>query len=198
MSCEYAGFDRIGLRHNGARDAAAQRRAGSDRGVFFTQRAGTRFARQSRQRTNRPCHQGGFMAGSVFGIGSPLTYPTSQSIPFGLSPYGPFTASGGPFTSPQQYGPPLQQILQILQIVPQQLQHLQQLQFVQQQQLQHVQQLLQVVPAQLAQLQQLIQFVPQQIQQQQQVPQTPQQFGQTATGPWGVAPQIFGQSSLVM
>src|SRR5688572_19573028 len=44
MSCEYAGFDRIGLRHNGARDAAAQRRAGSDRGVFFTQRAGTRFA----------------------------------------------------------------------------------------------------------------------------------------------------------
>ena len=138
------------------------------------------------------------MAGSVFGIGSPLTYPTSQSIPFGLSPYGPFTASGGPFTSPQQYGPPLQQILQILQIVPQQLQHLQQLQFVQQQQLQHVQQLLQVVPAQLAQLQQLIQFVPQQIQQQQQVPQTPQQFGQTATGPWGVAPQIFGQSSLVM
>lgn len=138
------------------------------------------------------------MAGSVFGIGSPLTYPTSQAIPFGLSPYGPFTASSGPFTSPQSYGQPLQQILQILQIVPQQLQHLQQLQFVQQQQLQHVQQLLQVVPAQLAQLQQLIQFVPQQIQQLQQLPQTTQQFGQTAAAPWGVAPQIFGQSSLVM
>ena len=108
------------------------------------------------------------MAGSAFGFGSPITYPISQPIPFGLSPYGPFTLSASLFTSPQQYGQPLQQILQILQIVPQQLQHLQQLQYVQQQQLQHVQQLLQVVPAQLAQLQQLIQFVPQQIQQMQQ------------------------------
>jgi hypothetical protein len=145
------------------------------------------------------------MAGSVFGFGSPITYPTSQPIQLGLSPYGPFTVSGGPFTSPQPYGQPLQQILQILQIVPQQLQHLQQLQYVQQQQLQHVQQLLQVVPAQLAQLQQLIQFVPQQIQQMQQLSQAPQPFGQAsglsglaAASPWGVAPQVFGQSSQVM
>ena len=143
------------------------------------------------------------MAGSMFGLGSPITYPTSQASPFGLSPYGPFTVSGGLFTSQQPYGQPLQQILQILQIVPQQLQHLQQLQFVQQQQLQHVQQLLQVVPAQLAQLQQLIQFVPQQIQQMQQLSQAP--FGQAsglsglaAAAPWGITPQVFGQSNQVM
>ena len=97
------------------------------------------------------------MAGSV--------YPISQQIPFGLSPYGPFTVTASPFTSPQQYGQPLQQILQVLQNVPQQLQQLQQQQHVQQQQVQYVLQLLQVVPGQLAQLQQLIQFVPQQIQQ---------------------------------
>ena len=133
------------------------------------------------------------MAGSVFSFGSPITYPTFQPIPLGFSPYG----SGNLSTSPQLYGQPLQQILQILQIVPQQLQHLQQLQYAQQQQLQHVQQLLQVVPAQLAQLQQLIQFVPQQIQQMQQLSQAP--FGQASTAsPWGVAPQVFGQSSQVM
>jgi hypothetical protein len=145
------------------------------------------------------------MSGSVLGFGSPITYPISQPVPFGLSPYGPFTVSGGLSTSPQPYGQPLQQILQILQFVPQQLQHLQQLQHVQQQQLQHVQQLLQVVPTQLAQLQQLIQFVPQQIQQMQQLSQAPQPFGHAsglsgfaAAPPWGVAPQIFGQSSQVM
>jgi hypothetical protein len=145
------------------------------------------------------------MAGSVFSFGSPITYPGSQPIPFGLSPYGPFTLGGSPFTSPQPYGQPLQQILNVLQILPQQLQHLQQLQYVQQQQLQHVQQLLQVVPAQLAQLQQLIQFVPQQIQQMQQPAQVPQSFGQSsglsglaAAAPWGTAPQVFGQSGQVM
>jgi hypothetical protein len=142
------------------------------------------------------------MAGSVIGSASPFTYPISQPISFGLSPYGPVTVSASPFASPQQYGQPLQQILQILQIVPQQLQHLQQLEYVQQQQLQHIQQLLQVVPAQLAQLHQLIQFVPQQIQQ---LSQSPQSFGQAsglsgfaAASPWGVAPQVFGQSSQVM
>ena len=142
------------------------------------------------------------MTGSVFGFGSPITYPTSQLIPFGLSPYGPFTVSGGLSTSPQPFGQ-LQQILQILQIVPQQLQQLQQLQYVQQQQLQHVQQLLQVVPAQLAHVQQLIQFVPQQIQQQ--LSQGAQPFGQAsglsgfaAASPWGVAPHVFGQSNQVM
>ena len=145
------------------------------------------------------------MAGSVFSSGFPIAYPISQPIPFGLSPYGPSTVTGSPFTSAQQYGQPLQQILHILQIVPQQLQHLQQLQYVQQQQLQHVQQLLQVVPAQLAQIQQLIQFVPQQIQQMQQPSQLQQPFGQSSglsglasAAPWGAAPQVFGQSGQVM
>ena len=143
------------------------------------------------------------MSGSAFGFGSPITYPTSQPIPFGLSPQWPFAVSSNPFPQPQQYGQPLQQILQVLQTVPQQLQHLQQLQYAQHQQLQHVQQLLQVVPAQLAQLQQLIQIVPQQIQQMQQQPQQP--FGQSsglggfaATPPWAIASQAFGQSGQVM
>ena len=145
------------------------------------------------------------MAGSVIGSASPFTYPISQPISFGLSPYGPLTVSASPFASPQQYGQPLQQILQILQIVPQQLQHLQQLQSVQQQQLQHVQQLLQVVPGQLAQLQQLVQLVPQQIQQIQQPSQVLQPLGQSsgpsgfaAAAPWGAAPPVFGQPGLVM
>ena len=145
------------------------------------------------------------MAANAFGFGSPITYPLSQPIPFGLSAYGPFAVSSNPFSLPQPYGQPLPQMLQSLQIVPQQLQHLQQLQYVQQQQLQQVQQLLQVLPAQLAQLQQLIQFVPQQIQQLQHLPQVQQPFGQAsglsgfaATGPWGIAPQVLGQSGQVM
>ena len=93
------------------------------------------------------------MTGNAFGFGSPITYPISQPIPFGLSPQWPSALSGNPSTQPQQYGQPLQQIFQILQMVPHQLQQLQQLQYAQQQQLQHVQQLLQAVPAQLAQLQ---------------------------------------------
>jgi hypothetical protein len=143
------------------------------------------------------------MTGSAFGLGSPITYPTSQPIPFGLSPQWPFALVGSQSTPVQQYGQPLQQIFQILQMVPQQLQHLQQLQYAQQQQLQHVQQLLQVVPAQLAQLQQLIQIVPQQIQQLQQQP--PQPYAPSsglsnfaATTPWGIAAQGFGQSGQVM
>ena len=143
------------------------------------------------------------MTGSAFGIGSPITYPTSQSTPFGLSPQWPFALSSNPAALPQQYGQPLQQIFQILQMVPQQLQHLQQLQYAQQQQLQYVQQLLQVVPAQLAHLQQLIQIVPQQIQQLQQQPQQPyvpsaglSSFA--ATPPWGIAAQGFTPSGQVM
>jgi len=142
------------------------------------------------------------MSGSAFGFGSPITYPASQPVPFGLSPQWPFAVSSGPIT-PQQSGQPVQQILQILQTVPQQLQQLQQLQYAQQQQLQHVQQLLHVVPAQLAQLQQLIQIVPQQIQQLQQQPQQP--FGQAsglsgfaAAPAWGIGSQAFGQSGQVM
>ena len=139
------------------------------------------------------------MTGSVFGLGSPITYPTSQPIPFGLSPQWPGALSGNPSTQPQQHGHPLQQIFQVLQMVPHQLQ---QLQYAQQQQLQHVQQLLQVVPAQLAQLQQLIQIVPQQIQQLQQQPQpyTPSSglSSFAATPPWGIASQGFGQPGQVM
>jgi hypothetical protein len=143
------------------------------------------------------------MTGSQFGFGSPITYPTSQPIPLGLSPQWPVALSGNPFTQPQQYGHPLQQIVQILQIVPHQLQQLQQLQYTQQQQLQYVQQLLQAVPAQLAQLQQLVQIVPQQIQHLQQQPLPPYVPSSglssfAATPPWGIASQGFGQPGHVM
>lgn len=91
---------------------------------------------------------------------------------------------------------PVQQIAQLLQIVPQQLQ---QLQLLQQQQLLHLQQLLQWVPAQLQQLQQLIQIVPQQVQQLQQLPQLQQHqlqgqpFAAGISGPlgFGLVPQAF-------
>lgn len=141
------------------------------------------------------------MTGSAFGFGSATPYPTSQPIPFGLSPQWPLALSGNPAT--QQYGQPFQQFVQILQMVPHQLQQLQQLLYAQQQQLQYLQQVLQVVPAQLAQLQQLIQIVPQQIQQLQQHPQQP--YGSssglssfTATPLWGIASPGFGQSGQVM
>lgn len=82
-------------------------------------------------------------------------------------------------------GQPLQQVSQLLHIVPQQLQ---QLQFLQQQQSQQLQWLLQILPAQLQQLQQLIQVVPHQVQQLQQQP-----FGVASSGQFGFgfAPQIF-------
>jgi hypothetical protein len=157
------------------------------------------------------------MAGNAFGFGWPITYPTSPVISSGLSPYGvqgiqgfssnPFGFQPQYWQSPTNYpvgvnpfsAQPLQQILQLLQIVPQQLQHVQQLEYQQQQLLQHLQQLLQVIPTQLAQLQQLIQFVPQQIQQMQQPSQLQQPFGQIA-GLGGfasqpqaaMAPHVFG------
>src|ERR1044072_8823480 len=108
-------------------------------------------------------------AGTTFGIGTPSLYPLSQN-PFGGSGYG--------FG---QYGigtvPPIHQIAQLVQILPQQLQ---QLQILQQQQLVLLQQLLQQVPAQLQQLQQLTQIVPHQLQQQWQQP-----FGSGVVGPIG-------------
>jgi hypothetical protein len=136
------------------------------------------------------------LTGTTFGIGTPGTY-----VPWGLSPYNqgfgiqslaqqpylqPFAnqASGGyGFTAP----PHLQQVVQLLQIVPQQLQ---QVQALQQQQLIQLQQLLQILPAQLQQLQQLVQFVPQQVHQLQQW----QPFGQATSGPfgYGAMPQPFG------
>jgi hypothetical protein len=139
------------------------------------------------------------LTGSMFGIGTPGIYPVSQN-PWGFSQgfgaqavpqqsYGqtfshPFSG-GGYGAGPYGIGtaPPLQQAVQLLQIVPQQLQ---QLQLLQQQQLAHLQQLLLVVPAQLQQLQQILQSVPQQVQPQQQ-PWQP--FGAGASGPTGFAGQ---------
>lgn len=125
----------------------------------------------------------GQFAGTTFGIGTPSLYPVPQN-PFGGSGYG--------FG---QYGigtvPPVHQIAQLVQILPQQLQ---QLQILQQQQLVLLQQLLQQVPAQLQQLQQLTQIIPHQLQQQ----QWQQPFGSGVVGPigFGVSPQPFaGQAA---
>lgn len=141
------------------------------------------------------------MAGTSFGIGSPLTNPFSQQVspwgpgiqgqgttPFGVPQFGGQPQTNLPFSTVQ----PFQQIVQLLQVLPQQLQNLQQLAFVQQQHLQQLQQLVQVIPAQLAQLQQLIQYVPQQIQQMQQP--YGQAFGAGLLGasPLGISPQTFG------
>jgi hypothetical protein len=134
------------------------------------------------------------MAG-VFGYGSPFTTATTPIASLGLSPYGIQnqgigTAALQGLTGQSLYAQqPLQQVAQLLQIIPQQLQALQQLESLQQQQ---IQQLLQVVPAQLMQLHQLVQVALQQIQ------QTQQPLGQMGGGggfamtPWGITPQVFG------
>jgi len=156
------------------------------------------------------------MAVSAFGI--PSTYP-AQFIPGGVSTQGGQGLGINPYAF-QQYAqnqplmsapltstiasagfglPQLQQVLPILQIVPQQLQHLQQLVSVQLQELQQLQQIVQLLPGQLQQIQLLIQAASQQHQQVQ------QPFGQGAglgsfpTSPWGFGPQAFGaQPSQVM
>ncbi len=137
------------------------------------------------------------MAGSAFGIGTPMTQPNLPSVPWGTQLYGQ-PLSFAPYGLQQPIA--LQQIAQLLQVVPQQLQHLQQLQYVQ---LQQIQQLLQVIPAQLAHIQQLIQFVPQQIQQQGQPFQ--QSFAQAGAGgglglasPSAFGSSVFGQSGHLM
>ena len=137
----------------------------------------------------------GHVPGTTFGIGTPTTFP-SQAISWGL-PYGgqalggqQFPQFSQPFSAQSIAGnaiggaQPLQQILQLLQIVPQQLQ---QLQALQQHQLLQLQQLSQFVPAQLQQLQQLIQVLPQHLQQQQ------QGYGSAIGGPgaFGLVPQAF-------
>lgn len=124
-------------------------------------------------------------AGTPFGLGNPTNYST-PAVPWGVSPYtSPFSSQpiAGYGINP---GQPLQQVLQLLHIVPQQLQ---QLQFIQQQQSQLLQLLLQTVPAQLQQLQQLIQIVPQQVHHLQQQP-----FGAASSGQlgFGFTPQVFG------
>src|SRR5258707_4823484 len=78
------------------------------------------------------------MAGSLFGnIGGPFA---NQGI-------GPYQVAGS-------YNPvaSFPQVVQLLQIVPQQLQQLQQLEWAQQQQLQQIQQLFQVVASQVQHL----------------------------------------------
>lgn len=121
----------------------------------------------------------GQFAGTTFGIGTPAIYSVPQN-PFigsgyGVTPYGAGVV------------PPLQQIAQLVQIIPQQLQ---QLQLLQQQQLLVVQQLLQQVPAQLQQLQQLMQIGSPQLQQ-----PWLQPFGASPFG-FGLAPQPFaGQTT---
>jgi hypothetical protein len=148
------------------------------------------------------------LAGNAFGT---PTIPVTQNLG-GFSPYtsqgfgmqafpqqpyaqtfaNPLTAGGygaNPYGIGQLPLSPVQQIAQLLQIVPQQLQQMQQLQQVQ---VQYLQQLLQWVPAQLQQLQQLAQLLPHQIQQQG-LP-----FGAGIAGPltFGVSPQAFaGQSA---
>src|SRR5262245_44894624 len=163
-------------------------------------------------RATRPmtttCSEGGYMAGTSFGLAAPIGTTSQPLTPWGLSPHGisvnpfmvpQFTGSSvlpqTPGTVPNPYSTlPLQQIQQLLQIVPQQLQQLVQLQYLQQHQLQQLQQVLQFLPAQLAQLQQLVQSVPQQ--------QIQQPFGTAGlplATPWGVSPQIVGaQTSYVM
>jgi small-conductance mechanosensitive channel len=158
------------------------------------------------------------MGFGTLGFGTSFGYPTQQTTPWGISPYGTqgLGASGlniNPFAWQQLHGQSLgttplaslsvnpynlqqalPQIFQLLQAVPHQVQQLQQLEFAQQQQLQQLQQILQVIPVQLAQLQQLIQHVPQQLQQLSQLQQQP--FGQISglggVSPWGITPQGFG------
>jgi len=137
--------------------------------------------------------------GSTFGVGTPTFLPQS-AISWGFSPYAgqPFGGQsfpqsyGQPFSNQPGYGTgaiqPLQQILQLLQIVPQQVQQLQ----VLQQQLAQVQGLLQAVPAQL---QQIAQFLPQHIQLLQQQP-----YGSAFSGPLspGQTPQFAAGPGYVM
>jgi hypothetical protein len=126
----------------------------------------------------------GHIAGTTFGIGTPATYFAPGSG--GLLSYPGQSFGGFGFGGAQQPTAQIQQIQQLLQILPQQLQ---QLQALQQQQLLQLQQLLQFVPAQLQQLQQLIQSLPYQIQQLQQ-----QAYGSGISSPagFGLAPQAFG------
>lgn len=99
------------------------------------------------------------MVGSPYGFGWPTFNPV-QPTPWSISSYAHGTPGLGiasPFVSPQQ------QILQLLQTVPQQLQSLQQVTYQQQQQLQQIQQLLAFLPHQLQQaLHQIAYFVYQQ------------------------------------
>ena len=89
---------------------------------------------------------------------------TLQTTPWNITPYGTL----GSFTSAPNalfggFGPPVQNLLQQLQFLPQQIQHVQQAAYLQQQLLQQLVQVLQIVPHQIQQLQQVVQFLPQQV-----------------------------------
>jgi hypothetical protein len=119
-----------------------------------------------------------------FGIGTPTSLV--PQTPWGFSPYA--GQGFGIQAFPQQ---PLQQIVSLLQIVPQQLQ---QVQLLQQQQLVQLQQLLQLVPLQLQQIQQLVQTMQTVNTPFQQSLQQWQPFGAGISGPLGLGlgPQAFG------
>ena len=117
---------------------------------------------------------------SIGSLGGSTPFAPQPYTQQAYSPAGAFGIGISPYLQTQQNVQPLQQIQQLLQIVPQQLQQLQHLQQVQLQHLQQLQQFVQIVPQQLQQIQQLIQFVPQQIQQLQQQLQAQQSFGQSA------------------
>jgi len=139
----------------------------------------------------------GQFAGTAFGIGTPSIYQAQPNLA-GFSPNAS-QGFGGYGTGPYGIGtvPPIQQLVQMLQIVPQQLH---QLQLQQQQQLLHLQQLLQVVPAQLQQLQQLAQVIPYQTPQLQQQQWQPFASGISSPLGFGSVPQPFAgqQTSHVM
>jgi hypothetical protein len=151
------------------------------------------------------------MAVSAFGFGTGTPGINPAQFFGGSSPYGLQGPSLSPFATQQPYGQPLlnsplssvtagnasQQIVQLLQAVPQQLQQLQQLAYAQQQQLLQIQQLLQQIPGQLLQLQYLIQSVPQQIQQASSAT-LPGSAAFATTPSWGMAPQLFAQPGQVM
>ncbi len=132
----------------------------------------------------------GQLMGTTFGIGTPAIYPVAHNLggPYVQTLSNPFIGGYGvgPYGIGTVPSPVLQQIAQLLQIVPQQLQ---QVQLLQQQQAVHLQQLLQWLPTQLQQLQQLIQ-VPHQGQQFQQQGQ-PLGAGISSPLAFGPVPQAF-------
>jgi hypothetical protein len=106
-----------------------------------------------------------------------------HTTPWNAGSYGTL----GPFAS---LAP---QLLQQLQIVPQQLQQVQQAEYLQQQQLQQVLQMLQVVPQQIQQLLQVIQVLPQHVAGLVQQALTQASIGGFPTGITGLgAPAPFG------
>ena len=147
------------------------------------------------------------MAVTAFGLGTPISTLTAPGLSWGLSPYSgvsinPLMSIGAQFPpqaqlplpsltglTPYASHPVVQQVLQLLQVVPQQLQQILQLGYLQQHQLQQLLQALQYIPAQLQQLTQSAPLFQQ------------QPFGTSSpfTTPWGLSPQMAGaQPSHVM